>query len=301
MAEFAALVERIRASFPALVFDRAVLNDDGDDHAVVVLDEAWVFRFPRADRSRTLLFPVELKLLAALDGASPIPIPRYVFVPPARDFGGYALIVGEPLRQDLFAALAPNIQDRVLDDLADLLRVVHALPEAVLAQGDGVIAREWTGEQFRRRWIEERRAPVGEVVGPSLLKEIDRFYDAYAVAPPPPREVVTQGDLTDTHMLLSPDHDRLAGVIDFGDACLGDPSYDFAFFFAWGDPAAEHVAQRYDLSGEDPTLLARALGHFIRFRVEQLRRDAGDGATVDIQAILRDLPGRLQRYLSTPL
>jgi hypothetical protein len=47
-----ALLARVRAAFPELTFTRATLNDFGEDHAVVILDDAWVFRFPRHCRSR---------------------------------------------------------------------------------------------------------------------------------------------------------------------------------------------------------------------------------------------------------
>lgn len=295
MADLASLTDRIKAAFPDLAFDRATLNGDGDDHAVVLLDDAWVFRFPRDDRHRARLFPVELNLLAALDGATRVPIPRYERLPPGRAFGGYRMIRGDPLRPADFAGLPAGVREAILDDLADFLSVIHSLPPAILAQSDGTIALEWAAERFRRRWLEKRRAQVAIVVPTALLKNIDHFYDAYASAPAPPREVVTHGDLTDDHMLLAQRRDRLAGVIDFGDACLGDPAYDFAFFFAYGQAAADQLAGRYDPVGDDPTLLARARGHFIRFRVEQLRRRA---TMVDIEAILCDLPGRLAAYFA---
>jgi aminoglycoside 2''-phosphotransferase len=292
VADLEDLAARIRAAFPALSFTDARLIDEGADHAVVVLDGAWLFRFPRDERYRTRLFPVELNLLAALGALTPVPIPRYRFIAPNAEFGGYALIRGEPLRPALFASLAPHVQTGIFATLAEFLRLVHAQPPAILAQADGAIAHEWTGEAFRERWIGERRAPVASLVSAALLADIDRFYDAYAAAPPPPREVVTHGDLTDEHMLLAPGHEGLAGVIDFGDACLGDPAYDFAFFFAYGEAAALEIARRYDPAGADPGLLARARGHYIRFCVERLRQAAGAEAA----GIRRALPWLLQTF-----
>jgi aminoglycoside 2''-phosphotransferase len=295
VADLEDLTARIRAAFPRLAFAGATLVDDGADHVVVMLDDAWVFRFPRDDRRRGRLFPVELRLLAALDGLTPIPIPRYRFVAPDSAFGGYEMIQGEPLRPALFAALSPGARTRIVAALADFLRAIHAQPPAILAQSDGVIAHEWTGVQFRDRWIGERRAPVARLVSADLLAEIDRFYDGYAAAPAPPREVVTHGDMTDEHMLVSPAREALAGVIDFGDACLGDPSYDFAFFFAYGEAVAVEIARRYDPAGADPGLLARARGHFIRFSVERLR----GASAAEAASILRALPWQLQAFAAT--
>ncbi len=38
-----------------------------------------------------------------------------------------------------------------------------------------------------------------------------------------------QADLWPEHVLFSRTTGRLAGIIDFGDVCIGDPDYDLAF------------------------------------------------------------------------
>jgi aminoglycoside 2''-phosphotransferase len=230
-----------------------------------------VFRFLR-EAARRPLFRAELTLLARLDGACGIPVPRYDFVSAAGDFGGYRRIEGVPMRPAVFAALTPRGRARILDQLADFLRLIHALPPALIMQEGGAIAREWTGADWRARWRAERRAEVAKVVDGPLLRQMDRFYDEFAAAPPPPREVLTHGDLSDEHMLVSPGDGRLAGLIDFGDACLGDPAYDLTFFFAYGEASARRVRRLYDPAGADPTLLDRARMSYARFRIEQLRR-----------------------------
>ena len=60
----AALTGRIRAELPALQFNHAVLNDYGEDNQVVVVDDAWIVRFPRPDNLGR--FGAELNLLEAL-------------------------------------------------------------------------------------------------------------------------------------------------------------------------------------------------------------------------------------------
>jgi hypothetical protein len=76
-----ALVARIRAEFPDLVFERASLNDFGEDHAVVMLDDAWVFRFPRgaevvacSERERRLLARAATSIL--LPSREKVPLRR---------------------------------------------------------------------------------------------------------------------------------------------------------------------------------------------------------------------------------
>ena len=81
---------------------------------------------------------------------------------------------------------------------------------------------------------------------PDFVPRADTFYDALANLPAPPREVVTHGDMSDDHMLLAHGGDRLVGVIDFANSCLGDPAYDLAYFFAYGEDAARRLVRLYD-------------------------------------------------------
>jgi aminoglycoside 2''-phosphotransferase len=293
----AGLAARIRAEFPALAFDQAALSDEGDDHRIVILDDAWVFRFPRRreGEDRPALFRAELSLLARLAEISPIPVPRYEFISAGGGFGGYRKIAGEPMRPALFAALAPQARTSILDEVAGFLRLLHATPPTAIARAGGEIAREWTGAAFHDRWIAERRAAVAGLVDAPLLERMDRFYDLLANAGRPPREVLTHGDLSDDHMLVSPGRDGLAGIIDFSDACLGDPAYDLTFFLSYGEAAARRLADRYDPMGEDPTLLTRARLSHARFRIEQLRQ--ARAFPHETAQLLADLPGLLDQVL----
>jgi aminoglycoside 2''-phosphotransferase len=42
------------------------------------------------------------------------------------------------------------------------------------------------------------------------------------------------GDLAPEHILCNPEAGSITGVIDWGDACLGDPALDFAGLFSLG-------------------------------------------------------------------
>ncbi|HEV2363706.1 MAG TPA: aminoglycoside phosphotransferase family protein [Caulobacteraceae bacterium] len=283
---------RIRAEFPKLAFARTRLEDSGADHRLVILDEEWVFRFPRT-AERVPLFRAELQILEALRGAPVPPIPDYVFVSGAGVFGGYRLIAGEPLRARLFRALPGPIQGRILEEIAALLRAVHALTPAAITPPGVSPAREWSPADWTARYDAERRGQIAPFVPPELLPAIDGFYRAFARRPVSERAVVIHGDLSDDHLLLAPERDRLAGVIDFGDACLGDPAYDFTFFFAFGQAAAQRLATLYDPSGADPGLIERARWSYARYRIEQLRWIAM-GAVPDQSAeIIAELPGLL--------
>ncbi len=279
MTDLASLTARIRAEFPDLDFARARLEESGEDHQVVVLDAGWVFRFARPGRGREALAGPERALLAWLAPDVPFAIPFFERFSAAGDFVGYRYIAGRPLRPELYATLADRTREATLAAMAVFLTRVHAAPPATIAQADGAVAKEWTGAMWRKRWLAERRAPVARFAPTALVARADRFFDAFAAAAKPPREVVIHGDVSDDHMLLAPSGGALAGVIDFGDACLGDPAYDLTFFFAYGEAAMARVIELYDPLAADPLLATRARRSYVRFRIEQLRRSRPDAPT----------------------
>ena len=166
--------------------------------------EAWawevngnlVFRFPRDDARRAKV-EVEARVLAALPAAARAP--RIEWLSP-RGYSGHRLLrgtggdVGRPPRT-AWPGLAR--------DLGDALDAVHATPppEGVprkrLPAADALLARA-------------RRD--AELVGadPALLTAPG--------AGPGAVEVLCHGDLKPEHVLL--DGDRLAGIVDWADACV---------------------------------------------------------------------------------
>jgi aminoglycoside 2''-phosphotransferase len=279
--DLAALVARIRAEFPDLAFERAVLNDFGDDHAVVVLDDAWVFRFPRSAEIG-VYSARERRLLAALAPISPVGVPVYDHVSAGGDFGGYRMIGGRELGEGVFASLDTGVQGRVLDALGQFLATLHRLSP------DLAVADSHDGADAYVRRYRRRRAQLGAALGPDLLAQADRFYAAFPAAVTSATAVLTHRDLSEDHMLLSPDGERLAGVIDFTDAALGDPAFDFTFLWAYGDDAPARVLASY--GSADDGLLTRSHWWFARYRLDQIWWSLNGDREYDVGAIVQGLP-----------
>jgi len=292
--DLAALIARIRGEFPDLAFDRAKLNDFGDDHAAVFLDEAWVFRFPR-NAEVAAHTATERRLLDALRPVSPIAVPAYERISASGDFGGYRMIAGQDLSEALFASLAANVQARVLDEIGRFLFALHGLPAELVAAGgnasDGDAAR-YVGA-YRRR-----RARLAAVLGPDLLAAADRFYAALPGAVATTQAAVTHRDFTEDHILLAPDGERLAGVIDFTDAALGDPACDFTFLWAYGDDAPARVARAYGDEASTAGLLARSRWWFARYRLDQIWWSLNGDREYDVARLVKALPGLFEALRS---
>jgi len=281
-----ALIARIRGEFPALAFDRATLNDFGDDHAAVFLDDTWVFRFPR-NVEVAAHAAAERRLLDALRPVSPLAVPAYERVSASGDFGGYRMIAGQELSEALFASLPTAVQARVLDEIGRFLAALHSLPADLVAAGgnasDGDAAR-YVGLYRKRR---ERLAAV---LTPELLAAADRFYEALPDAVATTQTAVTHRDFTEDHILLAPGGERLAGVIDFTDAVLGDPAFDFTFLWAYGDDAPARAARAYGGGPSTADILARSRWWFARYRLDQVWWTLNGDREYDIERLIENLP-----------
>jgi aminoglycoside 2''-phosphotransferase len=281
--DLAELALRIRREFPQLGFSDATLNDLGEDHAVVVLGERWVFRFPRS-AAAAAYGVAERRLLAALNTGSPIATPRYEHVSKAGDFAGYQMIAGTPLTEDVLAALTREARERVLAEIGAFLGVLHRLPAELVAGGPGLEDAAW----FVQRYAERRQA-LAEAFGPALAAAADRFYAAFPAAVATSRRAVIHRDFTSDHILFDPDRGRLAGVIDFTDAAVGDPAFDFSWLWAYGAWAPAQAARSYGADADAPGLLRRALWWFTRFRIDQAWWSLSGARACDVAMIKREL------------
>jgi aminoglycoside phosphotransferase (APT) family kinase protein len=173
----------------------------------LILEDAWVLRMPRSARSVEEL-ESEVRLLPALASALPVEIPRFEQVSREPWFVVYRLIRGKPLQDED--------------------------PGGVRAFLDALHGFDSTGVQVRRPdWLAIYRAHAEDwqrVVLPLL--DVDERGRAGALLAE--IETLTGYVSTLVHCDLGPAHllcrdGRLVGVIDWGDAKVGDPAIDYAW------------------------------------------------------------------------
>jgi aminoglycoside phosphotransferase (APT) family kinase protein len=181
--------------------------DDGYDFEVAIVDRDWVFRFPRRANVAEAL-EVEIAALPILAAALPIAVPHFEHVSREPPFVAYRAIHGEPL------------VDEDPEGVRAFLSALHGLDAAELP----LERPAWVGVYVARC---ERFA---HGVLPLLdADERPRARAFFAEA-----STLTGFDAVPIHGDVLPEHlrchgRRLAGVIDWGDACVGDPALDYAW------------------------------------------------------------------------
>jgi aminoglycoside phosphotransferase (APT) family kinase protein len=251
----AIVAEVVAAQFPELAPVHARYLHEGWDNEAFLVNEAWIFRFPKR-RDVEGDFVRETALLPALAPRLPlaIPEPRFIGAPGPRfpfRFAGYRRIDGTPAEEadpravDAAAAAAA---------LGAFLAALHAFP---LEEARALGVPEDEGADLTARRNQARAwAPIARRAGTRALVERGA---AFLEWPPaayagPPRLV--HNDVGPDHVLLDA-RGAPRGVIDWGDARLGDPATDFAGIWRWlGRPGVTAALSRYP--GTDAGLLERA-------------------------------------------
>lgn len=281
------------------MFSKSVFIEYGDDHVVAILDEKIVFRFPRTATYRKS-FNGELKLLAALKDRTPLPVPDYVYLSKKKDFGGYKLIKGKELTEARFARSTNVQKKRIIRDIAQFLRVMHQINKNILPASRA--EEPWSMDdlkQYKTRYWMQRRKILASFVDTPKLEQIDAFYDAFVhVCQECRAKTIIHGDLSVDHVLLDITKGRLSGIIDFGDAAIGDPAHDFAFLWSYGDEVVRAVYQKYGLH-KDKELLDRSEWYYVRHLIDRLYACIYDKKMRTATRILKILGQRLTALLDS--
>ncbi|MGC4958137.1 phosphotransferase [Actinomadura citrea] len=206
----------------------------GWDNTVFLVGGDWVFRFPR----RQMAIPGVEREIAVLPVLAPrlplpVPVPRFAGAPSDDfpwPFWGARRIPGREL-----ADVRPADGDRVVlaAETGAFLRALH----------DPALARE-AGEGLPFDPM-GRADPAGrasrtygrlDAIAAGGVWERDPAVEEFLAAaqgwdPPGGEPVIVHGDLHVRHLLLTADG-HAAGVIDWGDVCLGAPAVDLSLAYA---------------------------------------------------------------------
>jgi aminoglycoside phosphotransferase (APT) family kinase protein len=189
----------------------------GLDNIAYQVNGELIVRFRRTRPERVAR---EAGLLAVIAEVSPLPVPQPLIVDPVRGALAYRMLPGVPLID--LPAPAPVVTERIAESLGRLLAAVQAVPAervAGLVEIDNDPLTDWLAEAVRS-W---------PTLTPYVPEVHHRAVERWLATAPPPTAtttVLSHMDLGIEHVLVDPATWRVLGVIDWGDAAIGDPAYD---------------------------------------------------------------------------
>jgi len=186
---------------------RLVEIEEGWDFKVLILEDEWVVRWPR-HRLAVEEIEKEVALLPALAPLLPVEVPQFEYVSREPWLVAYRLIRGKPLVDEDPAGVRA------------FLEALHAIDiDAIRApRPDWLEEYREQADEFRRRVFPLLDADERSR-GDAFLAEVETLTGF--------EPVLTHSDLGPAHLLVR--EGRLAGVIDWGDARVGDPALDYSW------------------------------------------------------------------------
>jgi aminoglycoside phosphotransferase (APT) family kinase protein len=243
----------ISANFTQFRGVHVAFLDEGWDFQVFEVDANWLFRFPKREESAARLTK-EYQLLSGLGEWVSLPVPNYQYFRESHEgsswpFAGYKKLPGTSA--DVAEAVDwPSVARQLGLFLAEL----HAYP---------VDRAEEAGVPEERdrlaQWRDESLTGLDRVVG----LHIDRRDLSNYLESDVPRGFddilrLVHNDLWAEHVLIDPHTSSVSGIIDWGDAAIGDPAVDFAGVYAWhGEQGLRDVLTHYSGTLE-PDIICRA-------------------------------------------
>lgn len=225
------LVRRIHDTNPDIPVERVRQITAGQNNVVLVVNEAWIFRFPRTLEGARALAR-EAAVLPAMRGHLPVetPHPQVVHFPRGREFEwfmGYPMIPGRPLTRSLGMRLSAASLKTIAGQLADVLDSVHSHPitpilRATLDVEDPV---SYWSDLFVR--IERHLFPL---MRPDARDGVALHF-AHYLDWAGRRDIsssLVHGDFGGVNILLAKDRASVRAVIDWSSVAIGDPASDYA-------------------------------------------------------------------------
>lgn len=246
----------IRSQHPTLSATKIERLGAGWDNTAYLVDDTWVFRFPRrAIAVESLEFECAVLPDIAAKLPLPVPVPQWLGEPTAEypwPFAGYRNLPGQTA---CAADLSLEQRDALAEPLAQFLATLHGLP-AHTAPAD---TRLHTDTQ---RLVPIIRGYLAVAIDAGFIDNTDPWEPLLAMAHPelPRREHLVHGDFYVRHLLVDA-AGSAAGVIDWGDVHRGHPGLDLSVAFSVLPPRAREPFRRaYGTIDEESWLLARQRG-----------------------------------------
>jgi aminoglycoside 2''-phosphotransferase len=247
----------ISGEYPDLKINKFQVNDKGWDNDIVIINESLVFRFPKSENVISKV-EAEGKLLHLLKKKHPllqVPDYQYLYKNQMLKCVRYDYLEGRMLGDISMDFIKNNQENARL--LADFLTKLHSIDPA---EGDTMNLKTLHTFEY---W-ESLHSSVREEIFPylkdrekdlinSIFRDFLNALPGYSI-----KKSIIHGDLTASNIIYSEKKGCISAVIDFTDAQLGDPAFDFAgIYWAYGEDFTKEVLSWYQTNESGDALFKR--------------------------------------------
>ena len=241
-------MDAIHSAYPELEITSARPDTSGQFNFVLLVNDLFIFRFPRYPQGITIL-EREAAILDAVCYHLPLPVPNFTYRSLAshtagQAFVGYRKLPGVLLRGETLSSIQSEKTIRRLSvQLAGFLDALHHVPPSSVP-----LELPLTGT--RTEWEEmyqEIRTLLFPCMRPDARQWTANHFETFLadIALQQFKPCLIHGDFGPGNVLYDAESRTLCGVIDFGFAGLGDPAQDIAAASCFGDSFLENISTSY--------------------------------------------------------
>lgn len=235
------MIRFVRCTVPKLPIDTSEVKTNGWDNDILIINKQQVFRFPKTDQIIDQI-KNECELLEQLARKKPtLHIPRYKVIYEGDRFRAvtYPFLSGESLNEHSFD-VRKNPENAQL--LGDFLTKLHQIKGSHLPSIHTFCYWQSLFESLRSKVFTALRDEECQAIEDVFTRFLNR-YPAFSY-----KKVPIHGDLSASNILFDRAENRLSGVIDFTDAQMGDPAFDFAgIYWNYGPEYTRKVLSFYHI------------------------------------------------------
>ncbi|MEV5779544.1 phosphotransferase family protein [Streptomyces sp. NPDC048448] len=255
----------VSAHMPDCRIESVVALGEGLDNLVYEVNGELIVRFSKEPdlARRSALVDHEARVLAAVADISPLPVPEPAFTVAEQGCLAYHKLPGAPLL-DMSPHQRSAHGTSIAATLGELLTALHAVPVdrlGDLVDVDHQPLAEWRHEATRNYVTVAGQVPAAH------RRPVEAFLEA---APPHDGRTPTfsHNDLGIEHVLVDPATWTVTGIIDWSDAAVVDPAYDFGLLHRDLGPAATRAAiSGYRTDADDLAALSERAVFYARCSV----------------------------------
>lgn len=248
--DIAPYLQRINKWNPDIDLGQIRVDPYGLNNLVIIVANKWVFRFPRNAESKSSLVK-EAEILALVRNHVGIKVPGLVYSEEL-EMGSYPMLGGVPLYRHDLLRLPREQMESFAAEVAQFLVDLHAIPldgwitlsghnespRAASRQNWQDRLAEFREELYRYLWADQH-AYIEDLFAPVIDGQLD--LDSYTPA-------LIHNDLASYHLLVDSSNGHLTGVLDFGEAMVGDPATDYGALISTYGETLIHMMMRFNPS-----------------------------------------------------